>query len=905
MSGTDNLMLLEAASQSQAETDAASLSTALAFDSICRKLGLSFSIFDRNFKSLNITGSVQDLNQLIHSPEFLTRWTQTLYLSSADNTIWIRVKIRYGFFEEITPLLGFKYNWSKIVNKKATGFDFLVVAYSSGEGGCYSIAVVPKADFVPERITKHFTLLIGETAQDHREIGKLLCFILHEKIDHPSENMLMFVGHNQGFQQDFQNQMRFCPPRNMVSCLMEHLSPSLQRREYPAKLRAADQDMTKVLSPIFADYFKLQVLLLYRIASWFLFLFSRRGIRPDTVLIVKTPPEMCTDVPIALLKNTSYGALSAVPIGPGIKPLAFELAIVNDGVLVVVDAYRMDHLKKAERGYDLLLNDIHGAVGNSDEVHHILALISNSADLYFPPDSYCVWDGTDVSVESMPNHIKNILQHLDANLISCIENSCRTGTIYKVFFDHLDDLLTKLPEDLPKTKTNTYLILATAFRMYNEFFFPLFYEDTEKRLTDWLLAEGQEPEPLIDRICSEYGIILNKKIADGAYTLVPKEDVTQFDKGSHVIIVDQQKQHVYLETADSMAIAREQMKSISDTDSLTSALYECGYLPHNPKNEKSIRIAAITSDGTPYPLYVHAISFTLFTPENRQRFGLIEKDAFLFRKDEIPSSDCLPLLKTIDGRYACKLLEYALEESNVYFGTGRIGSGKSWAIAQILCMLFMLGQNVIVFDVSRTYTREKLCWMLPREVVDRLFCFMSVGEGLGEMPVDLGSLQGCTGLAAQKRVINSVLTASVSHFDPDKSQDKQMRNALKAFLSGYLEEHREHVDFQDLLEHMEADKSIDAKIVKPLRSVIQMITDIGCSKSTWDELFSSTTRIIVLDLGNEVSEKTHPLLDIMAASLLDWQMQHDSKFLAIGIDELADQNFSSQSPLSTLVKQGR
>ena len=102
MSGTDNLMLLEAASQSQAETDAASLSTALAFDSICRKLGLSFSIFDRNFKSLNITGSFQDLNQLIHSPEFLTRWTQTLYLSSADNTIWIRVKIRYA--TDLTPV---------------------------------------------------------------------------------------------------------------------------------------------------------------------------------------------------------------------------------------------------------------------------------------------------------------------------------------------------------------------------------------------------------------------------------------------------------------------------------------------------------------------------------------------------------------------------------------------------------------------------------------------------------------------------------------------------------------------------------------------------------------------------------------------------------------------------------
>lgn len=905
MSVAHDLMPLQSAQRSQAEADDATLSAAIAFDRIRQNLGFSFSVFDNNFKRLHLTGSVPDLSRLMHSPEFLTRWSQTLFLSSADQSIWIRVKVRYGCFEEITPILGFKYNWGQIVNKKATGFEFLVVGYSSGEGGINSVAVIPSADFVPERITKHFTHLIGETAQDHREIGKLLCFILHEIIDHPPDKMMVFVGHKQGFQQDFQNHASFCPPRNVPLGLMEHLSPSLQCRQYPAKLRAADLDMTNVLAPVFANNFKLQLLLLYRIASWFLFLFSRRSIRADTILMMKTPPQMGTDIPIAFLKNTSYDVLSAVSIGPGIKPLAFELSIVNDGVVVVVDTYRMDQMKKAERGYDLLQNDIHGAVGNSAEVHHILALISNSADMYFPPDSYCTWEGADVIVEASPNHIKNILQHLDANLISCIENSCRVGTIYKVFFDHLDDLMTKLPENLPRTKHNTYLLLATAFRMYNEFFSPLFYDDMDKRIGDWLTSQGQEQEPLHDRICSEYGRILNKMIAEGDFRLVIKEDVTQFDKGSHVIIVDQQKQRVYLETAESMAIAREQMKSISDTDSLTSALYECGYLPHTPKNEKSIRIAAITSDGTPYPLYVHAISYTLFTPENRQRFGLIEKDAFLFRKDEIPSSDCLPLLKTIDGRYVCKLLDFALEEAFHYFGSGRSGSGKSWAVAQILCMLFMLGQNVTVFEVSRTYTREKLCRMLPREVVDRLFCFMSVGKGLGKIPVDLGCLKGCIGLAARKRTIYKILTATVTHFHPDKSKDTQMRHKLKAFLSTYLDNEQEKVNFQDMLNAMKSDKSLDAKVIEAAESVISLITNTGCSESTWDDLFASTNKITVVDFGNESGENTHPLLEITLASLLNWQMEHDNKFLSIAVDELEDQNFSPESPLSTIMKQGR
>ena len=136
-------------------------------------------------------------------------------------------------------------------------------------------------------------------------------------------------------------------------------------------------------------------------------------------------------------------------------------------------------------------------------------------------------------------------------------------------------------------------------------------------------------------------------------------------------MVDKDKRCIYLETAESLSIAKNEMNSIGDSDSLTSALYSCGYLPHNAKSEKSIRIAAITSDGVPYPLYVHAISYSLLTQENKLRFDLLDKEANLFTYDEIPRESFLPLIKTIDGRFAGKMLRYEAEESNIYFGTGR------------------------------------------------------------------------------------------------------------------------------------------------------------------------------------------------------------------------------------------
>ncbi len=380
-----------------------------------------------------------------------------------------------------------------------------------------------------------------------------------------------------------------------------------------------------------------------------------------------------------------------------------------------------------------------------------------------------------------------------------------------------------------------------------------------------------------------------------------KEETTPFDKGSHTIVVDKDERRIYVETADSFDIAKDEMTSIADTDSLTAALYSGGYLPHNAKDEKSIRIAAISSDGTPYPLYVHAISYKLLTQENKLRFDLLDKEANLFKYDEIPREGFLPLIKTIDGRFAGKIIRYAAEESNIYFGTGKTGSGKSWAIAQLICMLFMLGQIVVVFDVSGSYTKEKLMKMLPPEVVEKLFRFINIGAsyGMDMIPVDLGSLRGCETLPDKKRAIYSVLRAAAGPIDKGTSRK------LKGFLSDYLKDKEYSVSLNNLCSELEYAGDFGAEIADRIESVLDDINEVGFEEQTWDDLFLQGRKIIVINLGNEVGDSTHQLLDMMVGSLFNWQMSLDAGFLSIAIDELIDQDFSTGSPLQTLVKQGR
>ncbi len=851
-------------------------------------------------KNLNkIEGRFDSMSDLLRNPEFIARLNQTFYVSNVTEATWFKLTIRKGKLLSTNFLLSMKTSWVKIINRNCEGFDFLIIGYSPGEENVSAAtAVIPRDDFTAERILKHFPYLLGQTANDPKDIGKLICYILSKYISNPKPNMLKYVGTKQGFCKNSKGQIQFNPEHMLRSELLPFLQKGLTSRQYPAAIGGDLTVMTTVLALMFKEQKELQLLLLYRIASWFQFLFARREIYSKQTLIVKPSPNASINLLLAVLKNTRYDSLDAPPVGPNIKPLQFDLATINDGIVIAIDTFRTDQVKKAERGYDLFINDASGATENSNGIHHILVLISNFADLYFPKSACCVLEFGEVSAKYSPEAFKTALKQLDENLIIRIERGCNNGDLIKIFTDHVAEIWNNIPDTIPRSKVNIFIMLMTALRLYHTMFSPLFCKNMENFIEGWLYSQEQDRQPLNDMICSEYGSILNQKIADGYFRLILKDEVTLFDKGSHTIVVDQAKRRIYIETADSFSIVKNEMQSINDADSLTAALYSCEYLPHNPKGEKSIRIAAMTSNGIPYPLYVHAVSYTLLTPENRQRFDLIDKEANLFKYNELPTENFLPLVKTIDGRYAGKMLLYEAEESNIYFGTGRTGSGKSWAIAQILCMLFMLKHNVVVFDVSGTYTREKLLRMLPTDVVNRLFEFIAIGEGRGSIPIDLGSLSGCKSLPDKKNAIFSVVHAAIGKLD------KNQTSAIKSFLSDYLRTKSDSVDLEAMCRSAKLKNPFIAKIMQRFNSVVQDITNISFETQNWSDLFDRN-KIIVLDLGLEVGESSHQLLDMLVGSLFNRQMTHDSKFLSIVIDELIDQDFSKGSPLSTIVKQGR
>lgn len=881
-----------------------SLQTCIELRALQQTLGISFHVRDQNLNMLS--GKIKSIDDLFHRPEFLSRLDQTLYLSDATGTSWIKLTIKKGRIVSFSLLLSMKIRWAVLYKQGGDNTDILYVGYTAGADSKNVTAALPLTDFRPERIPKYFPYAVGETMHDSKEVGKLICFMLSGYINNPSPQAIREHGEKQGFWPNTSKKIQFNPPYQIPIPVQKYVPKGLLCRENPcASENDSVEDITPILVPLFAGRKQLLIALLIRIASYFLFLFAMIGIYADNVIMIKSSLAFPIHFLISIFKNTRYDSLEATPIGPNIKPLRFELETVNDGAVVVVDTFAADQVKKAEKGYDLLLQDVCGAAGSSSGVHHIIALISRYADLYLPQDKYCVLKLDADLTACSPSYYQTALKRLDVNLIRNIETGFNKGDLGKAFRRHVNDIRGNIPDAIPIPRRNTYVMLITSLRMYREFYSPLFAPDFEREIEAWLISQEQDRQSLNDVICSEFGRILNKKIEDGYFRLVLKEEITPFDSGTNTIIVDRQKRRINIDTDDSFAIAKNEMQSVSDMDSLTSALYELEYLPQTPKAEKSVRVTVCNSDGGHHKQYFHSIGFDLISCENIQRFDSLDKQMFLFRRDELPTENFLPLVKTVDGRYAGKKLSYEAEENNIYFGTGKSGAGKSWAIAQQLCMLYMLGHNVVVLDVSRTYTKAKLYRMLPREVVDALFCFIQIGYDQDNIPIDLGSVRGCNNLADKKRMIYSLLAAALGKLDSDKAMDKRKKNDIKLFLSDYLRDKNDTVNFVDMLSQMEQDGRVDTDIIDTLVDILGEIDEIGCDGISWGDLFEREQKIIVIDLGNEVGDSSHMLLDILAASLFSWQEQHDGKFLTIAVDELKDQNLAPNSPLRSIITDGR
>jgi len=220
--------------------------------------------------------------------------------------------------------------------------------------------------------------------------GALAYYLVSKHLLNVTPQNRLDIGSQQGWWKTPQNQYRFAPGTNFIPEIKAELPMPLQYRESSNQGKERCKEISQSQLFMF-DQKWLQMLLLFNLASLLLIFFGTNCIFPDNILILKPNENVDPALLMSLLNNVNYSTFNKVPpVGPQIKDLKKELMYVNDGVIVVLDVFSADQYKKAEPGYDLILNDVEGASQDGSNANHIIALISGYADLHLPQDKCCV-----------------------------------------------------------------------------------------------------------------------------------------------------------------------------------------------------------------------------------------------------------------------------------------------------------------------------------------------------------------------------------------------------------------------------------------------------------------------------------------------------------------------------------
>ena len=228
------------------------MQTAIELMNTQKRLGLSLEIYDKNLNK--ISGKFDNMADLMRNPEFISRLNQDLYISSGSERTWFKLTVKHGKITTIKFLLTFTIRGLKIINYTAAGFDYVIVNYLASEGKLQKFsAIIPNSDFTPDKICKHFPQLIGQTANNTKEIGKLICNMLSPYLIEPNPDTLEYYGFKQGFAKNLKGQFQFNPSKKLPVELQTYIPVSLSSREYPRLTWSGNEskDMTSFLIGLF------------------------------------------------------------------------------------------------------------------------------------------------------------------------------------------------------------------------------------------------------------------------------------------------------------------------------------------------------------------------------------------------------------------------------------------------------------------------------------------------------------------------------------------------------------------------------------------------------------------------------------------------------------------------------
>lgn len=569
-----------------------------------------------------------------------------------------------------------------------------------------------------------------------------------------------------------------------------------------------------------------------------------------------------------------------------------ETVIINDCSIVNNEKRRAEMLQ-----YVLTLDT------DSETNPHNTAIISSFAQYLIPENQkICLNLESDFYIEMSQEQEKEMCYALDCITRYIIDLICNN---YGSFRDSVKDSINVLNEryrgkNLPFMQSRTsYSVLSAIFLILsNQLNIPVDYKDIEYILFNSLDISSEITGDSDDAVVNEFTGILNKYIHSEDIRIILHSKDMNFTSGQPCVIIKDNL--LMIEEKTMTDIILKDMTTADSIHNIIKSLENVNLLHSTKKNR--------------YPLTVYNNGESMRVTFIAMELGILDKNLLRRVKENRYSEwfisiqtdkNMIPIITNSFGEKACQRYDFAKSDNMHCFVTGQSGSGKTHHLTERIISLHKQRQKIIILDTSDSFTKEAIINNLSAggdkytrkkaEIyINENVTFHKIEE-LG-VPVDILNLKYPSLIETKRRIIDSIISSHIPNMG------KVQKAALRQGITDLIENNE--LNMMNLYERL-TDSRVSDSLALQFEDMLCCFLEYRLSDKNWDEFLSNSKDIVVISSDAVSSSGGSALVDMLLMSLFYYQRNDAKKHIAVFIDEIQNQNFSSNGAITQILKEGR
>lgn len=671
------------------------------------------------------------------------------------------------------------------------------------------------------------------------------------------------------------------------------LVPESVLRRKLAKITNGTAAIIKMWLDLYTKHPSLMFIGGLKIGGLLQYFFNSAGFFIQQLFIIEPSENVSADKLTAMLAPNNDPEYPLPTLDSDRETLLEECGYIYDDVAVCVDRTFADEEDKIADNVKDLLKAVKWDNKDEKNGRNLKVIISDNAAytaVKIAPDNVVVINTDDVELSNSVEEIRYITSQMESYVLSTVQNNFNE---VKQYIETKAKEFSILVKDLKPEAQSTANLLLVVYGFLRYFFEIVFMDDDSfnkiqlsiNDISNHFISTSQF-------ILNDFSHVLSGLIRLGKFTVVKKHKNMQIDS-NHDAILDGDRLKIRKEALERILTV---MTKTHKKEGLLKALKQTYTINTKDGNTHLLRTHDIY--GRNLDLYLYDISAEILDSDVLSKLYNPEIMAYTLSPDERPPKDFMSLIKLENG-VAGQKVSFKDAENNHFYVTGQSGVGKTYLLSQLVAKRFALGNRVLIFDNSESFTYESLCGNLSRKFVDDNIIFYDIDrEGI---PVDLLHIDRSASLPSQKNQLMGILAAAIGELS--SSQSNVLRTALSQMLSEISPNRQPQI--KDIKSKINGKGATCESLRNRLEPLFDDIDQCRMSGNSWGDFLRNTDKIIVIRTNSLYTGCGNQLIDMMLATLFNYQRENCTTPLDVFIDEIQNQNFSKISPICKIMKEGR